>query len=781
MLPFIEYSIKVSTYTYIFAICFIVSLAFARKRIINVIKDNKKLKCYLNVISCIDILIIAISCSIFLLYNSKTSVLALVSFICMIFVSECISNHKSLFYLICTVVSFGSIPLSYITHGRYSGLYSLSSIVNPILTVFIMAVICVSLILLFPKYESAYINRVYISAIFGILLCGLFNEYVVNIIYLIVLMLFMFLSHAKASNDDYLPFELAHVIKANINLIRARFLTIFIPIFMTVLSYVILGPLEIFSGNKNEFAFSYTDFFFTFLVFGLLLCVILSVIISTIPNEFLFKLITALILSFGLCSYIQNMFLNIKLHEEDGSYLNYNALKGFIITDSFIWCVLLTIIIILIVKLDNWKQLIFYSSGFICSIQIIAVVSLLITTKPGVGNNNFIFTGENELGIAQNNNIIILVLDSFGNKCLDKALIEYPDLLDELNDFTYYSNANADYQRTFPSMSHMLTGYEIEQGKASDSVYLNEAWTSDKCLSFYNDIHSSGYSFRLFSGDRASCFGNGENLLGKIDNVEISGSNINRPALYKLLLKTSAFKYVPYICKHSFETVTWEFDKATSSSKVAETDTDVYYQLLLNSGLYIDSSVENAITVKHLFALHDTDKVNANVERDANASLEDCAKGVMVTVYEYLNQLKSLGKYEGSTIIITADHGQGLFDYDNPKFVKENFDMQVVYFIKKANEHHPVLQVSNAPIRHCDLMPTIIYIIDNDLSLNDGSDSNTRYKKYGSTFFEHTESELRERFFFYKTGQEYQRYDYTGDRDALESVMEAGTFVPYKR
>lgn len=782
MLPYIEYSNYICSYVYLTSVILVALLALLRMTCIKRIKQTNISIIVSKVISILDIIIISFSSYLLFLYNSKTSIISLVLFVVIMFTSEILCKLKWVGYsTLCFILSFGSIIVNLVTHGVHTGIYSISSHLGIPLTLIIMLGIYVALCFLYSRYNEYYYTRVLVSVLFSILLCGIFNSFVLNFIYLICFVIIYLFALLFKTDSSYVPYRLKDVSQNIKKLIIANWLTIFPPIFMIIVSYFFLGPMEIYAGNKTEFSFSYTDFFFFFLVLGLIISIVLTLLISIIPNSIIFKFVTAAIFSFSISSYVQNMFLNIKLHQEDGGYLNYDALKNFIIFDTIVWIILfITIISIIFIFKKNWRNIVIYSASFFSLIQLVALISLLATSKPGVGNNNFIFTGENELGIAKEKNIIIIVLDSFGNKCLDKALVKYPDMLNGLNDFTYYSNANADYQRTFPSMSHMLTGFEMKEG-LSDVDYLNEAWTSPNCQSFYHDVHSSGYDFRIYTGDRAAYYGNGTNLLGKIDNVEISGSNINKPELFILLLKTSAFKYMPYICKHTFETITWEFDKATSSSHVAETDTDVYYQKLLNEGLFIDKNVQNAITVKHLFGLHDTDKVNANVEKDVNATLEDCAKGVMVVIDEYLNQLKALGKYDDSTIIITADHGQGLFDYDNPEYSKDNLDVQVIYFIKESNERNDKMKISNAPIRHCDLMPSIIYYIEKNGNHEKSSDSMEKHRKYGTAFIEHKNNEKRPRFFFYKTDSEYQLYNYIGNRDDLEYQMEISNYKSYTR
>lgn len=67
----------------------------------------------------------------------------------------------------------------------------------------------------------------------------------------------------------------------------------------------------------------------------------------------------------------------------------------------------------------------------------------------------------------------------------------------------------------------------------------------------------------------------------------------------------------------------------------------------------------------------------------------------------YLQQLKDLGIYDNSTIIITADHGS-------------EARSQMIFFMKGKNETHDSMQTTNAPISLNDLVPTIVEAIGED-------------------------------------------------------------------
>ena len=66
-------------------------------------------------------------------------------------------------------------------------------------------------------------------------------------------------------------------------------------VLLPIISYLILGPLEIYAGNRKDFAFQYSDFFWVFLIIGVLLWIGISLLIATLPEK-VNKYINAVIL-----------------------------------------------------------------------------------------------------------------------------------------------------------------------------------------------------------------------------------------------------------------------------------------------------------------------------------------------------------------------------------------------------------------------------------------------------------------------------------------------------
>lgn len=77
------------------------------------------------------------------------------------------------------------------------------------------------------------------------------------------------------------------------------------------------------------------------------------------------------------------------------------------------------------------------------------------------------------------------------------------------------------------------------------------------------------------------------------------------------------------------------------------------------------------------------------------------AKGSLKILYYYIEQLKRLGKYEESTIIVIADHGIQV-DF------KESGNPIPLVLVKEAMVSQKQLKISKAPVSQKEFIPTIL-------------------------------------------------------------------------
>lgn len=536
-------------------------------------------------------------------------------------------------------------------------------------------------------------------------------------------------------------------------------------VLMPIISYVILGPLEIYFGNEKDFAFSYGDFFWLLLLIAIAVWAIGSLLVAALPEK-LCVITNAVILGIAIASYIQNMFMNVKLSEADGSPMNWNELKSFTTINLIIWIVILALVICGSVFLKKyWTKISMGAAAFFSLIQIVAVISLVLPaiTEHKESGNLQMATDE-RFQVAKENNIIIFVLDTFGNTQYEEALKKYPEIAEDLSDFTFYNNADCHYYCTFPSMTHMLTGNEFDFNATSEG-WMQTAWTSERAVNFYQTLHDDEYTVNLYSATPGYVYGDLENLYGKIDNVRGVDTIVKKGILVKRICKMSIYKYVPYIVKPYFEVLSKEFDSVVEYAEgdSCTDDNGEFYQLLLNNPLEISNDMKNAVIIQHIFGTHQPYTLNQNAEIVEEADRIDTIKGLSVILNEYMQQLKDIGMYDDATIIITADHGAWY-----------GGDTQPIFFIKQSGETHEALVVNEAPISLDDMQATILSLAGED------------YSAYGTSIFDWNVDDVRERTVYMRENDEqypevqgssfnvYYQYTYVGKRNNLNERVEQG-------
>lgn len=535
-------------------------------------------------------------------------------------------------------------------------------------------------------------------------------------------------------------------------------------VFLPLVSYFVLGPLEIFAGNAKDFSFKYTDFFGIFVCASLLIGILLSLLLSFLPEK-LNRGVGGLVFAVGLASYIQNMFMNIKLSEADGSPMDWTSIGYFKYANLAIWILIFLAVILLYWKVwKYWNTIVIAGSSFLCAIQLVAVISLVFTLGFGGENNQLQMSGQGQFEVATEDNVIVFVIDTLGNTSLQEVVEQNPDMLDGLKDFTYYDNADCHYYCTFPSMTHLLTGVEFDfESKSQD--WMESAWTSKKSIDFWNEVRDAGYISELYSNDIGYVYGDVENLNGKFDNIIPVETEVDTGELISLLAKMSTYRYVPYVIKPYFEVLTVEFGgvvKFKDGTAVIE-DNGLFYKELVTENLKINADVDKALIIQHLFGVHApyTTDENGNVVEEATK--EQTIRGIFVVLEEYINQLKELELYDEATIIITADHGAW-----------HGGDTQPVFFIKRAEETHGSMQINGAPISLDDFQATILNIIGKD------------YEAYGTSIYDWSEGDNRDRTVYMRGNDEaypnvegsafnvYYKYTYSTDKNELNKKVEQG-------
>ena len=543
---------------------------------------------------------------------------------------------------------------------------------------------------------------------------------------------------------------------------KKKVLFSFIVSFLLGFMILVFGPAEIFFANVTEFDFLFGEFagYMALIFVGTLL--LLTAFLSFLPQK-IYRMVISVLFTVSVAGYLQVMLFNKNLDLLGVNPDGYQVPPAQGMVNLAIWLAVLAGVMVLAVKKQEvWKQAVFYLSLLLIGMQAVAMVSLVATAPKEAYERAKVsdrLGGKDQYTVSADKNIIVFVLDYFSSLYLQQMLEVYPDGADCLHDFTYYSNADCTYYGTFPSLAHMLTGREVDT-TVSIAEWCRDIWNHDLTVEFYQELQANNYKTNVYTTDsNVLTSSNGCGILrDRISNItnEPREVQVDTGLLLKTITKMSCYRMAPDLLKPQFYTNVSEYSLIVEDmgEGILQTNSD-FYAKLQEKGLQKDDSSHYFI-FQHLIGTHEfnTDEHGNYQEK---TSVEETARGCMTIMEGYLSELKRLGVYEDATIIITADHGG---DW------KE--DLQVVYFIKQPGETHDKSPVTNAPISHCDLLPTVAQMAGLD------------YTKYGNSINDFSQDEQRERTIWVRTAdpdfpeEVYYCYTYTGDSLALITQIDAG-------
>lgn len=543
---------------------------------------------------------------------------------------------------------------------------------------------------------------------------------------------------------------------------KSKLLLSFLVSFLLGFMLLIFGPAEIFFGNVTEFQFLYGEFVGYMVIIFVIALLLMTALLTILPDK-LHKIAVSIVFGIALAGYLQVMFLNKNLDLLGVNPNGYHVQAAQGTVNLIIWLVVVASILALSVwKKEIGKKVVLYLSAFLLCIQGVAMISLLLTSpkeafERAKGKNRL--SGEDQYTVSANENVIVFVLDYFSSLYLKQMLEVYPDGAECLHDFTYYDNADCGYYGTFPSLAHMLTGCEVD-ATIPIAEWCKDIWENDLTNEFYQELQDNNFKANVYTTDsNVLTSSNGcEILRGKISNAtdEPREVSVDTPLLIKTLAKMSCYRMAPDVLKPGFYTNVSEYSLIVEDlgDGILQTNSD-FYAKLKEEGLKADES-SNYFIVQHLIGTHEfnTDEYGNYAER---TSVEETARGCMTIMEGYLEELKKLGVYDNATIIITADHGGC-----------EKEDLQVVYYVKQPGETHEVSPVTNAPVSHCDLLPTVAQMAGLD------------YTKYGISINDLSQDQQRERTVWIRKkdpdypAEVYYLYTYTGDNLALITQVDEG-------
>ncbi len=400
--------------------------------------------------------------------------------------------------------------------------------------------------------------------------------------------------------------------------------------------------------------------------------------------------------------------------------------KGTVAVNLLVWLGIFGAVFGIRVFFRNaWNKLLRSFSLALVAIQAIALISLLLTTEVLTEEKNGYLSQEGMLELSKERNVIVFVLDSFDGRIMDRILDEEPDFLEPLEGFTYFPNAISVHSRTYPSITYLLTG-NICYFDLRPISYINESFSKSNFIPELsrNHVDMGLYTFDYYVGARAN---------GLIRNYVAEKQPLKFAQTVEFLLDMVLYRDMPYLLKgrYSYEAtyinsnvVDEEALEAMDSIGAApfrNFDDEWFYTTFQREGL--SANTENPV-----FRFYHLGSCHLDLSQQ-----ETLGKRSLEIVYGFLDQMRELGIYENSTVIILSDHGSsGGGGLDMPH--KTAVPLTIA---KTMGTSSDMIQVSEAPVSHTDFIPSVL----DGFSLD--------YENYGRPLFDIVEGEQRERYYYY--------------------------------
>lgn len=482
--------------------------------------------------------------------------------------------------------------------------------------------------------------------------------------------------------------------------LKSRAVISFGAVLTFVMTYFLAPIIEIFVANTMFFDYTISQ---VMLPVGVSALVVFAVLfgLSFIMKGRLLNWYLSLLVGLSLGAYVQSIFMNSSVGVLDGTEVLWKDLAVEAVIGLAIW----GFILFLLFALQQFSKKIWtYATGFLC----VLLCVMQLASSVGVffisdidEKSNIQATRVGEFDLSDKHNVIVLAIDSFDVTFAEEVMENNPEYFDEFDGFTWYKNTTPHYSRTFPSVAYLFTGENSFYTSEYDDA-MSTAWSNN---GFFEDMKDAGYAIRIYAHQKY-VNPDGEYLMEYLDNYKVIEPEIDYLKLEKEMLMLSLYRTAPVALKPFFETDTTQANSAyslTNNERISLTDY-AFYDRLTSEKLNKDNqSGERGTFSYYLFkGCHAPYVFDENCEKtDEKVTIKEATRGALTNVSEYLKQLKELGVYDSSTIIVTSDHGKSgtITELDAPRVVS--------MFYKPAGSTGEMKE-SNSPQQLVNVRPTVL-------------------------------------------------------------------------
>ena len=519
------------------------------------------------------------------------------------------------------------------------------------------------------------------------------------------------------------------------------------------------APVDLYCSNISEFWFDFGILIRASLGLFLISAIVLLVIYTVLwlIHPVLYRIGLAGGFLALLCTYIQGNFLVKNLPPLDGTTIDWDSYTVLRTEDLVLWGIGLLVVVLMFIflKKDLLSRTVMYLSGGLTLMLLITAVSVALTSGALQERARYQIGGDEQFAVSEDQNFIILVLDTVDSRTFAGLLETHPEYAGEFRDFTYFENTVGAYSCTERAVPYILSGDWYENEETFDD-YMRQMYQNSP---LFQTLQERGYRMELYDeelymdDDIAQMFGN-------IHRVDFALTSYTRFA--KPLLKLIGFRYAPFELKKKCIFKIAAFDELirveNAPEEISFSQMDhIFKDRLDKNGINIQES-EAKFQFIHLNGAHVPfiyDE-NMNIIDEEDGTYEQSMQAVILGAADYVEKLRESGAYDNTALIIMADHGYNgsLGESGDEAWMRQC----PLLLIKGFGENHDTMQISQAPVSFEDLQEAYVRLLDG---------------KQSEAAFDWKEGDVRERRFLKYSFldedhmQEYMQTGYAFDRDTM--------------
>ena len=313
-----------------------------------------------------------------------------------------------------------------------------------------------------------------------------------------------------------------------------------------------------------------------------------------------------------------------------------------------------------------------------------------------IPEGEYSLTFENLNVLGSDHNVVVFVIDRFDWEYYEGARGIVPEIFYNLDNggFTYFNDSISLYPRTFPSIAYMVTGVENDFSMSRND-YFEAAYGRSE---FMRALYNAGYDINIYTD---SYYGY---------------SNAAFMANYAQNAKNNREGY-----------------------GACSTDMKQIYSRITDNGMTVGEGKKSYklihLSGTHLPLAYDE---NFNPLPSGDPKRSNPTIGLRMSfaiINHYIDEMKRLGVYENSTIIITGDHPS----IGSDSAVPLRWAHVTPLFVKPSSRSSGELRISEAPVTHEDLFATVLK-----------SEGFGNYASFGRSVFDIPETEKRDRLYYFQ-------------------------------